>query len=60
MSAWILSLLPFIVAFILFLINPSFFNVLLTDPQGKKVITIAIVLMVVGVFWMSKIVKIRT
>jgi tight adherence protein B len=60
MSAWILTLLPFIVAFLLFLINPSFFNILLTDPQGKKVITIAMVLMAVGVFWMSKIVKIRT
>ncbi len=60
MSAWILSLLPFIVAFLLFLINPSFFNIFLTDPQGKKVIIIAMILMVIGIFWMSKIVKIRT
>jgi tight adherence protein B len=60
MSAWILSLLPFIVAFLLFLINPSFFNVFLTDPGGKKVIKIALVLMLIGIFWMSKIVKIRT
>ncbi|MEI6051334.1 MAG: type II secretion system F family protein [Opitutaceae bacterium] len=59
MSAWILSLLPFIVAFLLFLINPSFFNIFLTDPEGQKVIKIAMVLMLVGIFWMSKIVKIR-
>jgi tight adherence protein B len=60
MSAWILTLLPFIVGSLLFLINPNFFNVLLTDPLGMKIITFALVLMVIGIFWMSKIIKIRT
>jgi tight adherence protein B len=59
LSAWILTLLPFVLALLLSFLNPKFFNILFTDPQGIKIITIAFVLMLLGVFWMSKVVKIR-
>jgi tight adherence protein B len=59
LSAWILTLLPFIIALLLFFINPNFFNVLFTDPLGIKIITTALILMVVGIFWMVRIVNIR-
>jgi len=34
-------------------------SVLWTDPAGSKLVTAGLILMVIGVFWMWRIVKIR-
>ena len=57
LSAWILCLLPFVLAFAIFLINPQFVARLWTDPAGLTVIATAVVLMVVGIFWMRQIIN---
>ncbi len=59
LSAWILTLLPFGLGFILQIINPSFMSVLWTDPMGVKMVVIALCMMVLGIFVMSRIIKIR-
>lgn len=59
MSAWILSCLPFAVALLLNIVNPGFLSVLWTDPIGPKIVGGALGLMVIGIFAMSRIVKIR-
>ena len=59
LSAWILSGLPFVVGFMIHLVNPGFLDVLFTDPIGPALIGGALTLMVVGVFVMSRIIKIR-
>ncbi len=59
LSAWILSLLPFGTALMINLVNPGFMNVLWTDPGGRKLVFGAAVLMVIGIFWLTRIVKIR-
>jgi tight adherence protein B len=58
MSAWVLGLLPFITAAAMLALNRPFLEVLWTDPVGLKVIG-ALVMMVVGVFLMRRIIKIR-
>lgn len=59
LSAWILGLLPFIMAVVLNIINPKFMSVLWTDPTGLKVVWIMLVMMVVGIFWMRRVIRIH-
>lgn len=59
LSAWILSLLPFVTGLGLLVINPKFMSVLWTDDSGRMMVTIAAVMMVVGIFWLTRIVKVR-
>jgi tight adherence protein B len=59
LSAWILSLLPFVAAALLNIINPKFMSVLWTDPSGLRLVYSALAMSVVGIFWMWRIVKIR-
>jgi tight adherence protein B len=59
LSAWVLGCLPFVVAFLISMLNPGFLRVLYTDPAGIKMISGALVLMMLGVFWMRKIIRIH-
>jgi len=59
LSAWILSLLPFAAALLIQLVNPGFMKVLWSDPVGIKMIGAAIMMMVFGILWMRKIIRIR-
>lgn len=59
LSAWILSLLPFATGVVINIVNPGFMNVLWTDPLGLKMVYGALFLMSVGIWWMSRIIKIR-
>lgn len=59
LSAWILGLLPFCVAVLINIVNPEFMAVLWTDPIGLRMVGGALLLMALGVWWMSRIIKIR-
>jgi tight adherence protein B len=59
MSAWILGLLPFCVGALINIVNPTFMDVLWTDPIGLRMVGGALVLMALGVWWMRKIIQIR-
>ena len=59
LSAWILSLLPFATGLVINIVNPGFMNVLWTDPTGLKMVYCALFLMLLGIWWMSRIIKIR-
>lgn len=59
MSAWILSCLPFAMALLLNIVNPGFMSVLWTDPAGPKIIGAALGMMAIGIFAMSRIIRIR-
>jgi tight adherence protein B len=58
-SAWVLSLLPFLVAGAIQLVHPSFLNVLWVDPLGQKLAMMAIGMMAFGIFWMWRVIDIR-
>lgn len=59
MSAWILSLLPFVVLFFMVLINPDYVKVMWTDDTGVKVLWVAAGMIAFGVLWLRKIIRIR-
>ena len=59
LSAWILTLLPVGVALVMNIVNPAFIGVLWKDPMGLRLVTMAVLLMIFGIFWMWRIVKIH-
>ena len=59
MSVIVLGSLPFALAGIINLLNPGFMAVLWTDSLGLKMVNSALFMMVMGIFWMRKIVKIH-
>jgi len=59
LSAWILTLLPIGVAIAMNFVNPTFISVLWKDPMGLRLVTGAVLLMIFGIFWMWRIVKIH-
>jgi len=59
MSAWVLTILPFATALGINLVNPGFMAVLWQDPAGRKMVAAAMIVMVFGILWMWRLVKIR-
>ena len=59
MSAWVLGLLPFGAGAMMHLSNPEFLAPLFTDPDGRKMVGAAVLLMLVGFLVIRKITHIR-
>lgn len=59
LSAWILTILPFALAAVIHVISPTFIAALWTDPVGLKMVGGALGIMILGIFWMWRIIKIR-
>ena len=59
MSAWIMSAMPFALAGLLYLMNPTFISRLWTDPIGITITQVLIVMMVFGVLLLRRIARIR-
>lgn len=58
-SAIVLIALPFLLAGYLWFTTPNFLEPLVTEPVGRIMILMAIVMMILGAFVMKKMVKIR-
>ena len=59
LSAWVLSLLPFVAALTINLVSPGFMNGLWEDPFGLKMVYAALFMMAFGIWWMRQIIRIR-
>ncbi|HEY0563826.1 MAG TPA: type II secretion system F family protein [Methylophilus sp.] len=59
MSAWILGLLPIAIMAVLSLVAPKYLSTLFTNPDGRKLLMYSAILMICGILWMRKIIKIR-
>ena len=59
MSAWVLGLLPFVLAALLNFADHDFISVLWTDPAGIKITNVVLTMMAVGGLWLYKLVQIR-
>lgn len=59
MSAGVLCALPFIVVFVISLLNPTFLNPLFYDPRGHKLLLVATLLQICGLLLVRKILRIR-
>ena len=59
LSAWILGALPPLFAVYLIFARPDYLRVLYTDPAGIVFSVAGVLLLAVGAFWMSKVVKVE-
>lgn len=59
LSAVILIVLPVALAFVLYLLNPSYIGLLITEPLGKKMVAFALLLMMLGTLAIGKMIKIK-
>jgi tight adherence protein B len=59
LSAWILCLLPFVLAAAIFALNPAFLRILWTDAAGPSLLATAGVMMVLGIVWIRRIIRIH-
>jgi tight adherence protein B len=57
LSAWVLGLLPLVVATFMTLFNPAFFMPMFTQPLGHKVLLIALCMEAVGAFLLYRLAK---
>lgn len=58
LSAWILAMVPIVLFGILWVMSPDYLPPLLESTTGQKMLLFAGVMMVIGVFWMRKIIRI--
>jgi len=59
LEAWVLTLLPFAVAGVLFVISPKLISVLWTEPAGRVMLLITGIMMTSGILIMWRMVRIR-
>lgn len=58
-SAYILIGLPFFIAGAVYIMSPEYLRPLFTDPMGKKLVAVAIVMMLLGIFIIRKLTQIK-
>jgi tight adherence protein B len=58
-SGWVITLLPFIVAGILYVITPGYFRVMVQDPAGRALLVLALISIVIGNAFVRRIVNFR-
>lgn len=59
MSGWILSLTPFTLFGVLWLLHPEYIGKLTDHPQGSNLITTASAMAFVGILWIRRLVRIE-
>ena len=59
MSAWILVALPIVMGSYLFLVNRKYMRPLYTTPEGLAILVLAVLLVIVGAFWMRKTIQLE-
>ncbi|MCY1267209.1 Type II secretion system (T2SS), protein F [compost metagenome] len=59
MSAWVLISVPFVLAGVIMLTTPKYLPMLTGDPLGQKLVMGAFVAMLVGIFWIRRVIRIQ-
>ena len=58
MSAWVLVMIPFVLFVGLMVTTPSYLTIMISEPDGIKMIGIAFIMIVIGIFWLRRIIRI--
>jgi tight adherence protein B len=58
-SAWVLTILPFVLGAVIAFVNRRFLAQLWTDPIGIDMLAASTVLMAIGIWWMWRMVRFR-
>jgi tight adherence protein B len=57
-SAWVLGLVPIFLFGLLWITSPDYLPPFIADPTGKKILMGGGVMMIIGVFWMRRVIRI--
>ncbi|MBI3140355.1 MAG: type II secretion system F family protein [Rhodocyclales bacterium] len=57
LSAWVLGCMPFVLAAAISLVNPRYVATLWTDPAGPPMLAVGLALLMLGIAWMWRIVR---
>jgi tight adherence protein B len=58
MTAWVVSLMPFGLGGVMYLLDPNWIKTLTETDQGQRMIMVAFVILIIGIFWIRKMVRI--
>ena len=58
-SGYTLAVLPIIVGFLIYTLNPPYMKLLFTHPLGKLLVFLAVIMQIVGFLWIRKIIDIE-
>jgi len=58
MTAWVVSLMPFGLGGVMYLLDPNWLKNLIDNPLGQNMILTAFVFMILGILWIRKLVRI--
>ncbi|SDZ19144.1 type II secretion system F family protein [Pseudomonas sp. NFIX28] len=59
LSGWILVAMPFVLAAGIVLSSPTYLPLLINEPLGQKMVLGAFMAMLIGIFWIRKIIRIQ-
>ncbi|MFZ9479735.1 MAG: type II secretion system F family protein [Steroidobacteraceae bacterium] len=59
MSAWIMGLMPFLVSLMMYALSPKTMSLLWTTPAGIRMIEFGLIMQLLGVAWISRLIRIR-
>ena len=59
LSAWILTLLPFVLALVISITTPSYLPAMLEDPTGRKMVWASLAFIALGILWMRSIIRFK-
>jgi tight adherence protein B len=59
MTGWLLSMLPMAIGLILAAIAPGYIDIMFTDPLGRMIVGLALVMQAIGAFIMRRIIDIE-
>ena len=59
LSGVVLLALPPVLFIVVYRLNPDYCSVLFTDPMGKKMLLVAVVMQMLGALWIRKIINIK-
>ncbi|MDT4811037.1 Type II secretion system (T2SS), protein F [compost metagenome] len=59
MSAWVLVAIPFVLCVAIMLTTPQYLQMLIKDTLGQKLVMAAFVAMILGIFWIRRIIRIQ-
>jgi tight adherence protein B len=58
MSAWVLVLLPFVLVALMSITSPDYLPMMTKDPTGRKLIGLGFFLIIAGILWIRKLIRI--
>jgi len=59
LTGWVLCALPFAMFIGMNFLNPGYAKALLQDPLGQKMVTYALILMIIGILVIRKIINVK-